>query len=90
MKLDADEKEVLEVFLFSARPPSQGGFDLWTATRETVFHSWFEPTNLGPVINSAANETDPHITSDRQTLYFASNRAGLGGSDMYVTTRVRR
>ena len=82
----------LEAFLFSARPPSLG-FDLWTATRETVFHSWSEPINLGPVINSAFNENDPHITSDGRALYFASGRTGsgaMGGGDLYVTTRARR
>ena len=63
----------LEVFLFSARPGGQGaGFDLWTATRETVFHPWSEPTNLGPVVNTASAENDPHIASDRRTLYFTS------------------
>jgi hypothetical protein len=79
----------LEVFLFSARPESHGGFDLWTATRETVFHPWSAPTNLGPVVNSTANESDPHIASSREALYFASNRPGFGGTDLYVTTRRR-
>ncbi len=78
----------LEAFLFSARPGGQGGFDLWTASRETVFHPWSEPTNLGPVVNSAFNENDPHIASDRQTLYFTSNRTGgMGGADLYVSFR---
>jgi hypothetical protein len=81
----------LEMFLSSNRPASYGGFDLWTATRETVFHPWSQPSNLGPSINTAANEADPHITSDRQTLYFQSNRAGgTGGNDLYVSFRVKR
>lgn len=81
----------LEVFLFSSRPLSQGGFDLWTATRETVFHPWSEPTNLGPLVNSQSNDNEPHIASDRQTLYFSSNRTGgMGGADLYMTTRARR
>jgi WD40-like Beta Propeller Repeat len=82
----------LEVFLFSARPGGQGaGFDIWTSTRETVFHPWSEPTNLGPVVNTAFNENDPHIASDRQTLYFTSNRTGgMGGGDLYVTIRRKR
>jgi Tol biopolymer transport system component len=80
----------LEVFFFSNRLPGSLGNDLWTATRETVFHSWSTPTNLGAV-NSAASDMHPYIASDRRTLYFASNRAGgLGGQDLYVTTRTRQ
>ena len=82
----------LEVFVFSARPGGQGiGFHLWTATRETVFHPWSAPTNLGPVVNSAVNDNDPHIASDRRTLYFTSPRpGGLGGGDLYMTSRTKR
>jgi len=82
----------LEAFLFSARPGGQGaGFDIWTSTPETVFHPWSAPTNLGPVVNSAFNENDPHIASDRRSLYFASNRTGgVGEADLYVTTRLKR
>jgi len=81
----------LEAFVFSSRPLSQGGFDLWTATRETVFHPWSEMINLGPLVNSPSNDNEPHISSDRQTLYFSSNRTGgMGGADLYMTTRARR
>jgi hypothetical protein len=81
----------LEAFIFSSRPLSQGGFDLWTATRETVFHPWSEPTSLGPLVNSQSNDNEPHIASDRETLYFSSNRpGGMGGADLYMTTRARR
>jgi WD40 repeat protein len=80
----------LEVFLFSARPGGQGGFDLWTATRKTVFHPWSEPTNLGPLVNGSANDNTPHIASDRLSLYFTSNRTGgMGGSDLYVSFRMK-
>lgn len=80
----------LEVFLFSARAGGLGGFDLWTATRETVFDRWSQPTNLGPLVNTTSNENTPHITADRQTLYFTSNRpGGMGGTDLYVSTRTR-
>jgi hypothetical protein len=59
--------------------------------RETVFHPWSEPINLGPAVNGQSNDNEPHIASDRQTLYFSSNRTGgLGGADLYVTTRLKR
>ena len=46
------------------------------------------PTNLGPTLNSSANESFPCISADGLSLYFASYRAsGFGGHDLYVTTR---
>ena len=80
----------LEVVFFSNRLGSPGGFDLWAATRGTVFEPWSTPANLGPEVNSTANDQQPHIASDRRTLHFASNRAGgFGQLDLYVTSRTR-
>ena len=81
----------LEVFFLSTRPGGAGLQDLWTTTRETVFDSWSAPTNLGSLVNSEAGDLAPEIASDRETLYFMSTRAGgLGGQDLYMTTRTRR
>jgi outer membrane protein OmpA-like peptidoglycan-associated protein/tetratricopeptide (TPR) repeat protein len=45
-----------------------------------------EPVNLGPVINTAAWETQPTLSSDGRTLYFVSNRAGGNGqSDIWMS-----
>ena len=75
----------------STRLPSVGGTDLWTARRETVLSPWAAPTNLGPVVNSDATDTQPSIPPDRETLYFASDRPGsFGGLDLYVTTRSKQ
>lgn len=80
----------LEAFFASGRPGGVGGQDLWTATRETVFEPWSPPANLGPVVNSGGIDQRPYLASDRQTLFFASDRVGgLGGLDLYVTTRSR-
>jgi len=81
----------LEVVMFSNRLGSLGGFDLWTATRETVFNLWSAPVNLGPAMNTAANDQQPHIAADRRTLHFSSNRAGgFGQLDLYAATRTRQ
>ena len=81
----------LEAFFFSARSGGIGGQDLWTATRQTVLDPWSAPVNLGPLVNSTAVDQRPYIASDRETLYFASNRAGgLGDNDLYVTTRSKQ
>ena len=79
----------LEAFFYSTRP-GFGATDMWTATRQTVFDLWSAPMNLGPLLNTVAIDQRPYIASDRQTLYFASDRAGgLGGQDLYVTTRTK-
>jgi Tol biopolymer transport system component len=49
------------------------------------------PTNLGAVVNSAANESSPTISGDGLELYFGSNReGGFGNSDIWVTTRASK
>ena len=66
----------LEVF-FQSNRPGVGLFDLWMATRPTVFDPWSAPINLGPLVNSVAGDGDPDIASDRETLYSA-RRASEG------------
>jgi hypothetical protein len=81
----------LEIFFYSSRLGGVGGNDLWVATREALDHVWNTPENLGPVVNSASNDFHPSISSDGQTLYFASARPeGPGMFDLYVTTRTKR
>jgi len=65
-----------------------GGFDLYCS----VFRSgkWSSPVNLGPGINSAANEYRPVLGVDLQFenhfLIFSSDRpGGKGGYDLYFT-----
>jgi hypothetical protein len=80
----------LEAFFYSARPGGRGGQDLWSATRETVFDPWSALENLGQTVNSGAVDQRPYLASDRQTLFFASDRAGgFGALDLYVTTRTK-
>jgi hypothetical protein len=80
----------LEIFFTSGRPGSiADSADLWVATRETVFDAWSEPINLGLPVNSELLDVQPYISSDRETLFFASNRAGGGSTDLYMTTRTK-
>lgn len=79
-----------EIFFNSNRPGSINTFDLWVATRETVFDAWSEPINLGSTVNSGQLDVHPYISSDRETLFFASIRAGnVGNIDIYMTTRTK-
>jgi len=66
------------------RRGGMGSCDIYRSVREG--RSWSIPENLGAPVNSNKWESQPSISSDGKTLYFASNRAGgKGGSDIYVT-----
>ena len=78
----------LELFLDSDRLGTFGLRDLWVSTRETSLDPWSAPVNLGATVNSTFNDQQPFIASDRETLFFASDRTGgLGNLDIYMTTR---
>jgi Tol biopolymer transport system component len=78
----------LEIFLTSARPGSTIP-DLWVATRETVFDAWSAPMNLGSPLNTELVDVQAYISSDRETLFFASNRPGGGPTDIFMSTRTK-
>jgi hypothetical protein len=80
----------LEIIFFSNRPGTLGGADLWASTRATPFESWSVPANLGPVVNSTANEAPSYLSSDGRILLMTSDRpGGFGSLDLYVVTRTR-
>jgi len=70
------------------RPGGHGGADLWVATRPKKDDPWCIPVNLGPVVNSTAEDEFPDLSADGLSLYFCSNRAGGSGHyDLWVTNR---
>jgi uncharacterized membrane protein len=83
-------RDGLEIFFASNRPGSVSGLDLWVSTRPTTHDAWSTPVNLGPTVNTIANERAPYLSADGQRLYFTSDRpGGFGGNDFYVITRTR-
>jgi len=74
------------------RPGGQGETDLWVSTRPTRDHAWGEPVNLGPIVNSSANDCGADISVDGLTLYFDSDRGGTLDVDyhIWVTTRATK
>ena len=49
---------------------------------------WTEPINLGPDLNTYADEYAPYLAADERTLYFASaGFPGYGRSDIFVSHR---
>jgi Tol biopolymer transport system component len=77
---------------YMARGPQyggEGGIDIWVSTRASVSDPWGSPANVGPPVNSAANDFCPTISRDGHLFYFVSSRSGgCGGDDIY-TTRLR-
>ena len=55
---------------------------------QPAYGPWGTPVNLGPVVNSPANEQHPAISKDGLSLYVSSDRpGGLGGTDIWVSQR---
>ena len=79
-----------EIILTSGRTGGIGGLDLWMATRDDQSPTWSLPVNLGPVVNSTANDGAPALSRDGLSLFFYSNRpGGSGANDLYVSTRTK-
>jgi tetratricopeptide (TPR) repeat protein/Tol biopolymer transport system component/predicted Ser/Thr protein kinase len=74
---------------YPARTGGFGGPDLWVTTRATKDNQWGEPVNLGPLVNTPAEECCPYISPDSSTLYFSSDRpGGLGNFDLWQVSLV--
>jgi hypothetical protein len=92
----APSKDGLTFYMASNRPGGQGGIDIWVAQRESADDPWGDPVNLGPAINTAADEASPILVEHDggSEFYFSSTRAGgvtaeapgaiAGDSDIYV------
>lgn len=76
------------LYFVSDRPGGMGGMDIWYAlVRDGVAG---EPVNLGPQVNSAADELTPFYDQRNGILYFSSDReGGKGGFDIYCAVGCR-
>src|SRR5581483_8955447 len=76
------------IILSLDREDSFGAKDMYVSFRQPD-GTWSAPKNLGPDLNTAADEDTPFLASDGKTLYFASNGfAGYGSTDMYISRRL--
>jgi hypothetical protein len=83
-------RDGLELFLTSDRTGTLGSFDVWVATRATTNDPWSTPVNLGPVVNSTADEGRIALSFDGTTLYVMGTRpGGVGRQDIWMSTRTR-
>jgi outer membrane protein OmpA-like peptidoglycan-associated protein/Tol biopolymer transport system component len=74
----------LMVFTACNRNDGLGRCDLYWSVRRG--DKWSTPQNMGRPINSTFRETQPSISPDGRTLYFASDRpGGKGNHDIWVS-----
>jgi Tol biopolymer transport system component len=79
-----------EIYISSDRPGGYGLTDVWLSHRAVDGRTWLPPVNAGPVINSAASDRAPSLAGDGTILVFYSTRpGGVGGADLYLSTRTR-
>ena len=72
------------LYYASNRKGTLGGRDIWRSKRNAD-GEWSNPVNLGPTINTPANDESPFFHPDGQSLYFmSSGHEGMGGYDLFL------
>jgi WD40 repeat protein len=90
-------KDGLEIVFDSTRLGGLGNADIYAAARTSTSDAWSAPVNLGPAVNTVANESRASFSWGGLQLVFGSNRGGselapdgvTPSNDVYVTTRER-
>ncbi len=76
------------IYFASNRPDGYGGMDIYKCEKDEK-GAWGKPVNLGPKINSTANEDAPFIHPDSKTLFFTSDGHNtMGGADIFKTYNI--
>ncbi len=76
------------IYFSSERQGGQGKMDIWYS-KLTENGSWSKAQNMGPGINTKADEVAPFIHASGNTLYFSSNGLpGMGGYDVFCTKKI--
>lgn len=76
-----------DLYFASRRAGGYGGSDIYVSHMQPN-GKWGEPENLGPDINSPADEQCPFIHADNQTLYFTSPYwPGYGDDDIFYVRK---
>ncbi|MBK8562025.1 MAG: PD40 domain-containing protein [Saprospiraceae bacterium] len=71
------------LFFASNRAGGFGGTDLWVSERSNG--EWGKPENLGPAVNTTANEGFPFVALDGKLYFCSKGHPGFGGFDIFVT-----
>lgn len=71
------------LFFATNRAGGFGGTDLWVSER--TGGEWGKPENLGPAVNTPANEGFPFVSADNKLFFCSKGHPGFGGFDIFVT-----
>ncbi len=73
------------IYFASNKPGGYGGMDIYKAEKRKD-GTWGKPVNLGPSVNTRANEDAPFIHPNKKFLFFTTDgHNGMGGNDIYKT-----
>jgi len=76
------------IYFATDKAGGQGGLDIYKTTLQPN-GTWSSAVNLGPEINTKANEDAPFIHPDQKTLFFTSDgHNNMGGRDIFITKLV--
>jgi len=81
-----------ELVFWSTRPGGVGLADIWVSTRHNARDAWSVPQSVGLAVNTKGADLTPTLSLDGRTLIFAvgaNARPGLGGQDLWMSTRTR-
>jgi Tol biopolymer transport system component len=80
----------LEIYFYSSRADSLGGFDVYSARRSSTQDPFSTPADV-PGVSSTLDETVAFVSEDGLTLLVSSRRAGgVGNFDLWIATRGTR
>lgn len=71
------------LYFVSDLPGGMGGMDIWKMTRASSSGEFGEPVNLGPSINTPADEMFPYSHPDGSLYFSSEGHAGMGGLDIF-------
>jgi Tol biopolymer transport system component len=75
------------LYFVSDRPGGYGGRDIYRCVK-LPNGMWSKALNLGPNVNTAADEDAPFIHPDQQRLFFSSKgHKSMGGFDIFFTSK---
>jgi Tol biopolymer transport system component len=77
-------KDCLSVYFASNRG---GNTQIYYSTRATIANAWTTPALAPAPFDTGTDNEDPGYTPDNKLFVFASNRAGNGTKDVYLSTR---
>jgi hypothetical protein len=70
--------------VFNRGPDTAGPFDLFGASRPTADAPWGAPLPVS-ALNTESDERNAFVTPDGSSMYFASDRGGMGKLDIWLS-----